>query len=161
MADEKAKPEPEKTGKDLLAYLKETGTGAARLEALDRFLREHKAVTAAEALEYMRSEPTTFWAGTVTKAGQFLYGDGYAYRDPNLPQLSADEEVAARDQRITDLERDLRELRAKNHQLLQENTRLRKVADVRFAQEPELRSGGFEKSKAPADKKELAGAGAR
>jgi hypothetical protein len=113
----------EKTGRDLLAHLKATGTGTARVEALEAFLKASPKAGAAEAVEHMRACPNDFPLGTVRKAGKFAYGDGWDCLPDNM--TPSDEAVALREQNA-ELSRQLRGKEAENARLLRDNQELRK-----------------------------------
>ena len=131
---EEARPEPEKTGKDLLAYLEETGTGPGRLELLKAYLKQQPKATAAEALGYLTHAGCQ--PGTITKAGKWVTGrEDFTYRDPSLPDLTPDEELKQLRQRVAELAGQNRLLEANNHRLTQRLAKLQ-GASLREPAEP-------------------------
>lgn len=113
----------EKTGAELLAYLKETGTGAARLELLSLYLRDHPNATASAAVEHMRANPTRFAFGTVRKAGKFAHGDEWDCVPENM---TPSDEVTALRQENAGLARALKAKEAECARLLRDAESLRK-----------------------------------
>ena len=156
MADEKAKPEAaEKTCQELLAYLKESGTGAQRCQKVETYLARYPRATAAEVVEHMASDGVQ--PGTVEKAGKWLYGSAYSYRGPEHGAVTLDKELANERAQNAALRLTIKALESKNHSLLKANTQLR--------QQPDLRSEATDEQKLPDErptgKRALAGAGAR
>jgi hypothetical protein len=127
--------EKQKTGAELLAHLKETGTGRDRVERVEAFLKERPEATAADVFEWAHGDGMPH--GTLDKMHRFF--KGYAY-DPVKPgELMSDKAVAALG-KVASLEAEVRERDAQNALLLKENRRLREENDLlRKQQAPEKR----------------------
>ena len=57
------------------------GTGNARMEAIEEFIRLNPEATAGDVFEWMRSSEDLllfFQRGTLVKAGRWIYGDGFS-----------------------------------------------------------------------------------
>lgn len=161
MADEKAKPKQpdeqpaEKTGRNVLAYLRETGTGTERCQKVEEHLARYPKATAAELVAYMES--SGFHQGTVEKAGRFVYGPAYAYAAPGQGRVTHDQELANLRAQNAQLRQTLKDMEAKNHGLVKTIAQLRQKPDLRADVDDEQRLP----DERPAGKRALAGAGVR
>lgn len=116
---------------ELVAYLKESGTGVSRIESLEEFCTSNKGASAAECLEWMIGQN---WAeqhrGTVLKAGERIYGSGFTIGGTGVSQ--SDEMVA----KVDTLKEELKQTKEQNvklaaqvRNLQAENANLRRGVD--------------------------------
>jgi hypothetical protein len=125
--------EKPKTGKELLAHLKETGTGKDRQQQVEIYLLDNAEASAAEVFEWALGQNMP--AGTLDKIHRFA--KGYAY-DPIRPGESANEKLLDALKRVAALETDIRDRDAQNSLLVKENARIRNENEVlRKQQAPE------------------------
>lgn len=97
------------TAKDLLAHLKETGTGSARLEALAKYCKENPEASGPDALGWMTTQETVFLRGTLEKSALFL---GVPCPGANVTQETEDLRES-----LANTKKALAEVEAKNVQL--------------------------------------------
>ena len=129
--------ERDKTGAELLGYLKETGTGQGRLEELTAYLRHHPEASAVELHGHMLH--ARMHAGTIEKAGKWLHGDSFVYVGQDAPAQSPEEEMRSLRKRGSEQADLIRSLEAEKHRLTQ-----------RVAQLQGVRLGGYLEERGPA-----------
>jgi len=123
----------EKTGKELLAHLKESGTGRDRCDQVAGYLAENAKATAAEVFEWALG--ANLPAGTLDKMHRFFRG--YAY-DPVKPGELASDKLTDALKRVAHLETDIKDREAQGALLVRENARLRNENELlRKQQAPE------------------------
>lgn len=116
----------EKTGLELVAHLKATGTGTDRLNALESFLAENPEASASDLVAYMQQ--VGMQAGTVSKAGKFAYGPQWSLFQPGQ---DAGDEIARLNAEAAELRKQLAESNATAARLTREADNLRnQLAEV-------------------------------
>lgn len=117
-----AKPETKRTAAELVAHLKETGTGPARVEIAEQFAKANPKATAMEAYEHLKDAGVAL--GTLRKAGAFATGDD-AFEPPTVSLQTVDEVRDLREA-LAETRRQLQTKSVECKRLLTDNARLKK-----------------------------------
>lgn len=124
----KKSAEPKKkcscTAVELADWLDETGASITRVNALREWIAEQDgSPTGDDAIEWMKTDPTTFQLGTLERAGKFVYGDGWHLQ---LPGESGQEAIERLNTVSTNYKKELDSSRAICSRLQIDNNDLRK-----------------------------------
>lgn len=115
-----------KTGLQLLAHLKNTGTGPDRLKLVQQYLDENEGASGQEVFDYLYGSQVA--RGTLEKCGRFLHGDAYRLVEAHVSQ---GDEAARLAEQLEDVKRQLAEKSAENVRLLKENAHQRgRIAEL-------------------------------